>query len=140
VDNTILDLTAQIVSAHVSHNALPSDQLPSLISQVHHALATVGQTPVAATHTEPVVPVKKSVFADHLICLVCGKSFKTLKRHVMSDHQMTVEQYRERFELPRSYAMVAADYTKARSAMAKRIGLGRGGRAAAPKKAGRKRG
>ena len=93
MEDTILDLTAQIVSAHVSHNAVPSDQLSSLIQQVHQALATVGQTPVAAKHSEPVVPVKKSVFHDHLICLVCGKHFKTLKRHIMSDHQMTPEQY-----------------------------------------------
>ncbi len=133
----ILDLTAQIVSAHVSNNAMPSDQLPALISQVHQALATAGKTPVEATHAEPVVPVNKSVFAGHLICLACGKQFKTLKRHIMSDHQMTPEQYRERFGLPRSYPVIAPNYAKVRSALAKKIGLGR---MAAPKKAGRKRG
>ena len=85
-------------------------------------LATVGQTPVAATQAEPVVPVKKSVFADHLICLACGKQFKTLKRHVMSVHQMTPDQDPERFELPRSYPTVAPNYAKARSSLAKKIG------------------
>ena len=137
MNDDVLSLTAQIVSAHLSNNAVPADQLPSLISQVHQALATVGQTPVAASHAEPVVPVKKSVFADHLVCLVCGKQFKTLRRHLMSDHKLSPEQYRERFGLPDSYPIIAPNYAKLRSALAKKTGLGR---TASPKNGGRKRG
>src|SRR5690242_19103898 len=99
--NIILDLTAQIVSTHVSKNAVPADQLPTLIAQVRHALAMVGQAPVQAIYSEPAVPAKKSVFADHLICLSCGKQFKTLNRHLMTDHKLSPDQYRERFGLPR---------------------------------------
>ncbi len=138
MNDMILDLTAQIVSTHVSNNAVPSDQLSSLIWQVHQALATVGQTQVERIHTKPSVSVDKSVFADHLICLVCGKQFKILKRHFRTDHQMTPDQYRERFGLPRWYPLIAGDYAKVRSSLAKKIGLGRG-RTAAPKKTGRKR-
>jgi predicted transcriptional regulator len=137
MDDTILGLTAQIVSVFVGNNAVPTDQLPSLIQAVHRTLSTVGQAPVEATRAEPAVDVKKSVLADHLVCLACGKGFKTLKRHLRTEHQMTPEQYRASFGLPRAYPMIAPDYAKFRSTMAKKIGLGR---KAAPKKAGRKRG
>jgi predicted transcriptional regulator len=139
MDQDILGLTAQIVSAHVAHNEVPADQLPSLIREVHQTLATVGQAPIEPTKTKPAVPVKQSAFADHLVCLECGKHFKMLKRHLTTDHEMTPEQYRARFDLPREYPLVAPDYAKVRSALAKKIGLGRGGRGAAPKQPGRKR-
>jgi predicted transcriptional regulator len=139
MDETILSLTAQIVSDFVGHNAVPTDQLPSLIQAVHRTLSTVGQAPIEAAKSEPVVDVKKSVFGDHLVCLTCGKHFKTLKRHLRTEHGMAPEEYRARFGLPHGYPMVAPDYAKVRSAMAKKIGLGVGGKKAA-KKAGRKRG
>jgi predicted transcriptional regulator len=83
--------------------------------------------------------MKKSVFADHLVCLVCGKHFRTIKRHLGTEHEMTPEQYRERFGLSHSYPMVAPNYAQMRSTMAKKIGLGLGGRGKAPKRTGRKR-
>jgi predicted transcriptional regulator len=140
MDETILDLTAQIVSDFVRNNAMPTDQLPALIQAVHRALSTVGQAPAQSAKAEPAVDVKKSVSGDHLVCLACGKHFRTIKRHLRTEHEMTPEQYRERFGLSHSYPMVAPDYAKFRSGMAKRIGLGVGGRGKASKKAGRKRG
>lgn len=137
MDDDILGLTAQIVSAHLANNAVQADQLPSLIQGVHRALSTVSQAATEPAKAQPAVDVKKSVFGDHLVCLACGKGFKTLKRHLMTEHEMTPEQYQEKFGLPYSYPMIAPDYAKVRSAMAKEIGLGR---VAAPKKAGRKRG
>jgi predicted transcriptional regulator len=136
MSDTTLALTAKIVVAHVGNNAVRADQLPTLIREVHRTLSTVGEAPAERTKAEPVVEVKKSVFQDHLVCLACGRSFKTLKKHIMSDHQLTPEQYRSRYGLPREYPMVAPAYAKFRSAFAKKIGLGRGGR----KKVGRKRG
>src|SRR4051794_3931116 len=89
------DLAAQIVSAHVSNNAVAIDQLPSLINEVHRALTNAGQAVSPAPTVEPAVPLKKSVFADHLVCLDCGKHFSMLKRHLSTDHQMTPAQYRK---------------------------------------------
>jgi predicted transcriptional regulator len=142
MSDTTLTLAAQIVSVFVGNNAVPADQLPTLIREVHRTLATVGEAAAEPAKAEPAVEVKKSVFADHLVCLGCGKSFKTIKRHLMSDHQLTPEQYRSKFGLPHGYPMVAPAYAKFRSAFAKKIGLGRGvhRRGKAPKKVGRKRG
>jgi predicted transcriptional regulator len=134
MDETILGLTVRIVTAHLSNNAVRADQLPTLIQAVHRTLSTVGKAPVEPTKAEPAVEVRKSVFADHLVCLGCGRSFKTLKKHIMSDHQLTPDQYRARYGLPLSYPMVSPAYAKFRSAFAKKIGLGRGGRGMAPKK------
>jgi len=132
-----LELTTQIVAAHVANNRIEPDQLPELIRSVFGALNSAGQPPEEAKTKEPAVPVKKSVFNDHLVCLECGGNFKILKRHLQSDHDLTLEQYRERFGLPRDYPMVAPEYAEMRSSLAKEIGLGRaGGRA---RKAGRKR-
>ncbi len=132
----LLGLAAQIVSAHVNHNSVSPDQLPGLIRQVFNALATVEQATAVPPKGEPSVPVKKSVLADHIVCLDCGKHFSMLRRHLMTDHKMTPQQYRQRWELPSSYPLVAPDYAKTRSALAKKIGLGRKGQAA-PKKAAR---
>jgi predicted transcriptional regulator len=140
MSDTTLSLTAKIVVAHLSNNAVRADQVPSLIKEVHRTLATVGEAPLTPAKAEPAVEVKKSVFADHLVCLGCGRSFKTLKKHIMSDHQLTPEQYRESYGLPRGYPMVAPTYAKFRSMFAKKIGLGRASRGRPPKKAGRKRG
>jgi predicted transcriptional regulator len=125
VDDQIISLTAQIVSAHVANNDVAVAHLPAFIRQVHQALATVGQTVVEPTKSEPAVAVKKSVFADHILCLDCGKSFKMLKRHLSTDHQMTPDQYRTKWGLPRSYPVVATDYATTRSKLAKASGLGR---------------
>ena len=120
----LLDLTAQIVSAHVAHNAVPVDALPPLISSVLKTLREAGIGAEAAKR-DPAVPPAKSVFRDHIICLECGKHFSTLKRHLRTDHNLTPEAYREKWGLSRSYPFVAPDYAQRRSALAKEIGLGR---------------
>ena len=133
----LLAMATEIVSAHVSRNAVAVDQLPGLIQHVFNALATAEQAATAPPKTEPAVTVKRSVFADHMVCLDCGKHLTMLKRHLMTDHKLTPEQYRQRWELPLSYPLVAPDYAKTRSALAKKFGLGRKGQVAS-KKAGRK--
>lgn len=132
----LLGLAAQIVSAHVSKNEVSPDGLPGLITAVHRALATVGQAEVAPVRAEPAVPVKKSVTPGHIACLECGKHFSMLKRHLNTDHQLTPDQYRQKWELPQSYPLVAPDYAKTRSTLAKKIGLGR--KTASPRRAGKK--
>ena len=120
----VLGLTAQIVSAHVSKNAVAPEMLPSLIMDVFRTLANVGREPAQADRPQPAVPVKKSVFPDHIICLEDGKKLKMLKRHLKTSYNMTPEQYRERWGLPADYPMVAPDYASHRSSLAKKIGLG----------------
>ena len=137
MDEKILALTAQIVSAHASNNNVPAEQLPDLIRQVHHALMTVGNESTTPARGEPAVPIKKSVFGDHVVCLECGKHFSMLKRHLMTDHALSVDQYRAKWELPANYPLVAPEYAKVRSALAKQIGLGQK-RSAPSKSAGRK--
>ena len=134
----LLGLAAQIVSAYVTNNAVSTDQLPKLINDVHHAVTTVGQVEAEQLKAEPAVSVRKSVFANHLVCLDCGKHLSLLKRHLRIDHQMTPDQYRQKWGLPSSYPVVAPDYAKVRSALAKKIGLGRSGAGSGPKKARRK--
>jgi len=129
----VMGLAAEIVSAHVSKNAVEPDQLPALIQRVFNTLANVEQASAAPPRPDPAVPVKQSIRADHLACLDCGKHFSMLKRHLMTDHQLTPQQYRQRWDLPFSYPMVAPNYAKVRSSLAKKIGLGR--RDAAPMKA-----
>ena len=128
----VLGLAAQIVSAHVSYNSVSPDQLPSLIRQVFNSLATAEQATTVLPKPKSAVTVKQSVTAGHIVCLDCGKHFSMLKRHLMTDHKLTPEQYRQRWELPRSYPLVAPNYAKTRSALAKKIGLGRKG--SAPRK------
>jgi predicted transcriptional regulator len=120
----VLGLTAQIVSAHVSNNSVTTEALPSLIQEVYKTLAGVGREPVAPEKPQPAVPVKKSVFPDHIICLEDGKKLKMLKRHLKTAYNMTPEQYRERWALPPDYPMVAPNYARHRSSLAKKIGLG----------------
>ena len=126
----ILALTAQIVSAHVGANSVSADLLPELIRDVHRAVASLGSaTPPPAERPQPAVPIKKSVFPDFIICLEDGKKLKMLKRHLMSAYNMTPDQYRERWGLGPDYPMVAPNYAQHRSTLAKKIGLGTGGRA-----------
>jgi predicted transcriptional regulator len=130
-NQNVLGLTAQIVSAHVSNNSVSPDALPSLIQEVYKTLAGVGKEPISAERPQPAVPVKKSVFPDHIVCLEDGKKLKMLKRHLKTAYNMTPEQYRERWNLPPDYPMVAPNYARHRSSLAKKIGLGtkpRGGR------------
>ena len=138
----LLGLATEIVSAHVRNNAIAADQLPGLIQQVFNALATVEQATAAPPKAEPAVPVRKSVLADHIVCLDCGKHFSMLRRHLTTDHKMTPQQYRQRWDLPSTYPMVAPDYAKTRSTIAKKIGLGHKDQAAPMKTArmSRKRG
>jgi len=129
----VLGLTAQIVSAHVSNNSVPPDALPALIQEVYKTLSGVGKEPAQPERPQPAVPVKKSVFPDHIICLEDGKKLKMLKRHLKTAYDMTPEQYRERWALPPDYPMVAPNYARHRSSLAKKIGLGTKPRAAARK-------
>jgi predicted transcriptional regulator len=120
----VLALTAQIVSAHVSNNSVTPDALPSLIQDVYRTLSGVGREAPVPEKPQPAVPVKKSVFADHIVCLEDGKKLKMLKRHLKTAYDMTPDQYRERWGLPPEYPMVAPNYASHRSSLAKKIGLG----------------
>ncbi len=125
MSDLVLNLAAEVVSAHVANNAVRAEDLPNLIREVHRALSNAGQAAAPAPKAEPAVPIKKSVFQDHLICLECGKHFSMLKRHLATDHQLTPEQYREKWELPASYPIISPAYASVRSTLAKKIGLGR---------------
>jgi predicted transcriptional regulator len=120
----VLGLTVQIVSAHVSNNSVTAEALPVLIQDVYRTLAGVGHAPAVPTKPQPAVPVKKSVFPDHVVCLEDGKKLKMLRRHLKTAYNLTPEQYRERWGLPADYPMVAPDYARHRSSLAKKIGLG----------------
>jgi predicted transcriptional regulator len=122
-----IGLTAEIVSAYVSNNAVPSADIPSLINQVHSALLRVssGQGEPMSEPLKPAVPVKRSINPDFIVCLEDGKKFKSLKRHLRTQYSMTPEQYRDKWGLPADYPMVAPNYAVTRSKLAKEMGLGR---------------
>jgi predicted transcriptional regulator len=123
--NEILSLTAKIVAAHVSKNTVPVEDLPSLIRSVHASLTALDRPlDAVAERPQPAVPVKKSVNPDYLVCLEDGKKLKMLKRHLKTAYNLTPEQYRERWGLPPDYPMVAPNYARQRSRLAKEIGLG----------------
>ena len=122
----ILSLTAQIVSAHVSKNRVETETLPSLIQAVYRSLSTAGDAEAAPAPAQtPAVPIKKSVFPDHIVCLEDGKKLKMLKRHLQTGYGLSPDAYRAKWDLPRDYPMVAPNYAAIRSGLAKRIGLGR---------------
>ena len=123
---TLIALTASIVSSYVSNNSVPSADLPALIGQVHSALmrVTSGYGEIPSEPLRPAVAVKKSVTADFIVCLEDGKKFKSLKRHLRTQYNMTPEQYREKWGLTSDYPMVAPNYAAARSQLAKQMGLG----------------
>jgi predicted transcriptional regulator len=129
-------LAADIVSAYVSNNTVAADQLPRLIQQVFNALGVAEQAAAAPPEVEPAVPVGRSVFPDHIVCLDCGKQFLMLRRHLRTRHNLTPQQYRQKWKLPPSYPLIAPNYAKVRSTLAKEFGLGRKRRM--PKKAERK--
>ena len=120
----ILDLTAQIVSAHVKKNSVPADFLPALIQQVYRTLDGLGKEVAEPEKLVPAVPVKQSVKADYLVCLEDGKKMKMLKRHLKTAYNMTPEQYRQKWGLPNDYPMTSPNYAERRSVLAKQIGLG----------------
>jgi predicted transcriptional regulator len=121
----VLGLTAEIVAAHVSKNAVAPADLPRLIQEVYRTLSAVGQPePPQPDRPRPAVPIKKSVTPGYLVCLEDGKKLKMLKRHLKAAYNLTPEQFREGWRLPADYPMVAPDYAGRRSALAKQIGLG----------------
>lgn len=120
----LLGLTAQIVSAHVSNNAIGADALPALIQDVYRTLAGVGTEQLLPDKQLPAVPVKKSVFPDFIVCLEDGKKLKMLKRHLKTSYNLTPDQYRKKWQLSPDYPMVAPSYARHRSSLAKKIGLG----------------
>ena len=130
----LVELTADIVAAYVSNHVVPVSDLPNLISDVHTALSSTSVPAPAVTVVEkqkPAVSVRKSVQDDQITCLECGGSFKSLKRHLRTKYNMSPEDYRAKWGLAKDYPMVAPNYAKARSDLAKQMGLGQGGRQAA---------
>jgi predicted transcriptional regulator len=119
--------TTEIVAAHLRRASVPLQDLDQFIRTVHHTLAGLsGGGPI--NRPEPAVPIKKSVMPDYIVCLEDGRKLKMLKRHLSTAYKMTPEQYRERWGLPPDYPMVAPNYARQRSSLAKKIGLGRRGR------------
>ena len=122
---SLLALTAEIVAAHVANNKVEVESLPMLIQNVYKTLATADSTtPTLATRPTPAVTVKQSIRPDFIVCLEHGKKLKMLKRYLKTTYNLTPEQYRERWNLPADYPMVAPNYARQRSKLAKAIGLG----------------
>ncbi len=121
----LLALTTEIVSSYLSNNTVPTSEIPNVIDQVFKTLANVNSdNAISADRPQPAVPIKKSVNPDYIICLEDGKKLKMLKRHLKTAYNMSPEDYRERWGLPLDYPMVAPNYAKQRSKLAKDIGLG----------------
>ncbi len=136
-DTDVLGLTATIISAHIRNNQVAAAALPALIQSVYGSLATVGTAepaPAPAPLT-PAVPIRKSVFPDHIVCLEDGRKLKMLKRHLQASYGITPEHYRQKWGLPADYPMVAPNYASHRSSLAKQNGLGRKPGSAAPEQA-----
>jgi predicted transcriptional regulator len=130
--SAIIEMTTDIVSAYVGNNSVSANDIPALIQSVHKALSGVatGTETVEVAPKEPAVPVKRSITPDFLICLEDGRKFKSLKRHLRTKYDMSPEEYRAKWGLAKDYPMVAPNYAKARSDLAKQMGLGQGGRQA----------
>ena len=121
----ILECAASIVSAYVANNTIQKENLPTLIIDTFNSLAQADRAEPQVTELKPAVPINRSIKPDHIVCLENGKKFKSLKRHLMSDYNMTPQEYREKWGLPADYPMVAPNYALARSELAKKMGLGR---------------
>lgn len=122
-----VELAAEIVSAYVSNNSVPASELANLLGEIHSAIVRIGTgapAPAPVEAAKPAVPPKKSITNDYIVCLEDGRKFKSLKRHLRTQYNMSPEQYREKWALPADYPMVAPAYAKARSALAKQMGLG----------------
>lgn len=117
-------LTAQVVASYVGHNDIDVNDIPQILHVVYQGLSKLGQGNVSDNRPEPAVPPKKSIFPDYIVCLEDGKKLKMLKRHIKTSYNLTPEQYRERWNLGADYPMVAPNYAKQRSKLAKQIGLG----------------
>jgi predicted transcriptional regulator len=130
MQETFITLTADIVAAHVSNNSVAVNDLPTLISNVHGALAALAGPVVVAPEPkqEPAVSIRASIKPDYVVCLEDGKKLKMLKRHLMTHYNMTPDQYRAKWSLPADYPMVAPNYAEQRRTLAKSIGLGTKGR------------
>ena len=125
-NETLITLTSDIVSAHVTNNSVSVEELPTLIKNVYGALDSVGQPQeVEEEKPEPAVSIRASVKPDYLVCLEDGKKLKMLKRYLRTNYDMSPEEYRERWNLPSDYPMVAPNYAEKRRELAKKIGLGR---------------
>lgn len=120
----LLGWTAAIVASHVRSTSISLGELPQLIHSVHQTLSTLTSAP-AAEKPQPAVPVRRSILPDYIVCLEDGRKLKMLKRHLSTAYNMTPEEYRERWDLPADYPMVAPNYARQRSSLAKKIGLGR---------------
>lgn len=132
---TLIELTTHIASAYVGNNSVAASDLPSLIRNIHAALSGVEKPIEAPVEIKtPAVPIKKSLNDDYLICLEDGRKFKSLKRHLRTKYNLSPDEYRAKWNLPRTYPMVAPAYAAARSNLAKQMGLGQGGRQAAAAK------
>jgi predicted transcriptional regulator len=124
-EDTLLTLTADIVAAHVSNNSVAVNDLPNLIQNVHSALNTISSNRSSQeAKPEPKVPIRSSVKPDFIVCLEDGKKQKMLKRHLMTNHNMTPDEYRQKWGLSSDYPMVAPNYAEQRRTLAKSIGLG----------------
>lgn len=135
----LLTLTTEIVASHLSNNSVPVAEIPALIERVFKTLSHVGgevlpAATVSSERPQPAVPIRKSVMADYIVCLEDGKKLKMLKRHLKTAYNMTPEQYRDRWGLAADYPMVAPNYARQRSKLAKDIGLGTSGRRSAKKR------
>jgi predicted transcriptional regulator len=126
-ESDLIELSTEIVSAYVSHNAVSPTDLPRLIAEVHSALRALQNNEIQAPAEElkPAVPVKKSVTPDYIVCLEDGKKFKSLKRHLRTHYNLSPEEYRDKWGLASDYPMVAPNYSATRSKLAKDNGLGR---------------
>ena len=122
-DKRLLSMTAALAKAYVSGNMIPPDALPGVIKELHQSLVGLSN-PAARVVQEPAVSVRQSIKHDRIICLECGKGGKMLKRHLMTSHSLTVDEYRARWNLPRDYPVVAPGYAEQRSKLAKKAGLG----------------
>lgn len=126
---SLIELTADIASAYVGNNVVAASDLPSLILEIFRALTGVdGSAEQPVEPQTPAVPIRKSITDDHLICLEDGRKFKSLKRHLRTKYNLSPEDYRAKWGLPKAYPMVAPAYAAARSSLAKQLGLGQGGR------------
>ena len=123
---TLITLTSDIVAAHVSNNSVAVEDVPALISNVYAALTGLeGGSTAEEVRPDPAVSIRSSIKKDHIVCLDCGKKMKMLKRHLSTEHGMTPDEYRQRWDLSADYPMVAPDYADTRRDLAKKIGLGR---------------
>ncbi len=134
--DSTLSLATKLATSYLGNNKVARDELPALIGSLHEALAKLES---GEEIREPAVPIDKSIKRNTIICLECGKGQKTLKRHLSSGHGLTAEEYRARWGLGRDYPLVAPNYAKQRSEMAKKIGLGRKPGALKPKRSKAKR-